>query len=157
MGPLDRELATKFMQQNSGEKLPDRARPTETPAILTQAVSEKLAEFQMVDALLYGGQGKTNKLITGHGTNVSTTLSTSLECVNEGEWAGLHPPKLNATGGTVRGDEKTTLRKENKLRRWQLKLIQIEKTQWTAHQGETKQSIIVPRELTPYRNSMCPS
>ncbi len=55
MGPLDRELATKFMRQNSGEKLPDRARPTKTPAILTQAVSEKLAEFQMADALLYGG------------------------------------------------------------------------------------------------------
>jgi hypothetical protein len=101
MGPLDRELATKFMRQNSGEKLPDRARPTETPAILTQAVSEKSAEFQMADALLYGGQGKTNKLITGHGTSVSTTLSTSLECVNEGEWAGLHPPKLDAMGGTV--------------------------------------------------------
>jgi hypothetical protein len=101
MGPLDRELATKFMRQTSGEKLPDRARSTETPAILTQAVFEKSAEFQMVDALLYGGQGKTNKLITGHVTNVSTTLSTSLECVNEGEWAGLHPPKLDAMGGTV--------------------------------------------------------
>lgn len=132
MGPLKHELTTKFMQQNARGKLPDSAPPTKVTVMPTQAVSEEAAEFQIAEILLYSGQGKINKLETWHCTNISV-MSTSLDYVNMGEWVGLHPPQLKAMGGTICGNEKMILHKENKLHWRHLKLGKIDRTQWTVH------------------------
>jgi hypothetical protein len=89
-------------------------------------------QLQVADALLYGGQGKINTLVTPHCTNYSAT-STTVDTVSMGGWAGLQPPQLKETGGAVCGNDKTRLRKENKRRRKHLKLKQTNTPQWTVH------------------------
>jgi hypothetical protein len=130
--------------------------PSRAPATTTQAVSANAMQFQVADALLYGGQGKINTLVTSHCTNYSA-MSTRVDTVSMGGWAGLQPPQLEEMGGAVRGNDKTRLCKENKRRRRHLKLEQTNTPQWTVHQGSMRPSAITPREFLPYCNSMCPS
>ncbi len=134
MGPLEHKLATKFMQQNACGGVIETTPPSRAPGTTTQAVSVNVMQFQVADALLNGGQSKINTLVTPHCTNNSAT-STTVGTVSMGRWAGLQLPQLKETGGAVRGNDKTRMRKENKCHRRHLKLEQTDTPQWTVHQG----------------------
>ncbi len=105
MGPLKDELAAKFIRLNARGVKPEAAQQSKGPATTTQAISEKTTKFWLADTLMYGGQGKTNKVITPH-CNMNLVMATTVDNVSTGEWAGLQPPQLEATGSVVRGDSK---------------------------------------------------
>ncbi len=156
MGPLKDELAAKFIRLNARGVKPEAAQQSKRPATMTQAISEKTTEFRLADTLMYGGQGKTNKVITPH-CNMNLAMATTVDNMSTGEWAGLQPPKLEATGSVVRGDSKKQMRKENKLRRMRLKRGQTDTPQWTVHKGSTSPLAITEQDFLQYQNSMCPS
>jgi hypothetical protein len=93
LGPLKHKLATKFMQQNACGGGIETTPPSRAPATTTQAISANATQFQVADALLYGGQGKINTLVTPHCTNYSAT-STMVDTVwGDGQEYNHHSSK----------------------------------------------------------------
>jgi hypothetical protein len=155
LGPLECELATKFMRQNVCKRVLGDTQTDRATAIMTQTDTDNATKVKLADALLYGGQGKTNISVTPDCTN-DPSMSTDVNASSIGGWAGLQLPWLEETGGAVSGDDKTQMRKENKCRRRRHKLDQAEKPHWTVHQGSTSLAPIPTQELSTYCNSMCP-
>jgi hypothetical protein len=69
------------------------------------APAEMNADFRLADALMYGGQGKTDKVLNDH-CNTNLEVDAPVDNGNTGEWAGLQPPHLATTGGVVCGNSK---------------------------------------------------
>jgi hypothetical protein len=93
-------------------------------------------EFKLSSKLLYGGKGK-NTIVGNVNCTNNPPRDLNVQPCPIGGWEGLKPPRLEETGGAVHRDDKTKMRKENKHCWQQLKLMQIEESQWTAHQGNT--------------------
>ncbi len=84
MGPLEDALAAKFIRLNKRGVKPEAVQQGKELATTTQAILEKTTKFRLADTLMYGGQGKTNKVITPH-CNMNLAMDTTVDNVSTGE------------------------------------------------------------------------
>jgi hypothetical protein len=91
------------------------------------------------------------KKLPTHNAVACTMLTDTID-----ETDGLCPPQLILTNEPVTGQEKVTLRRENKTRRLMSQVQQVHTTYWVEARGQ----FYLPDDLptpVPHRNRMCPS
>jgi hypothetical protein len=132
-----------------------------TSGVLTSGAPQN-GIFKTGTELMYGGQGKITTTTT---TNLTTIKDQQLKrgdekdtSTEENEPGGLAPPRLADTNDEATGDDRKTIRLQNKRRRQRLKATQQPESLWTDHTGTVPyESTPMPRDRGPYRNSMCPT
>ena len=163
MGPLDADIANKFIRTLGTSEAPSRGR-IQAPGQDTQGDTPPPNDtFKTGTELMYGGQGKIQNTInltriTDNNRVCENHLFYRDECSITPQSAGLAPPTLEDTNMEVTGDDRKRIRKQNKRRKQCLKANQIPQSQWTEHTGAVPHdSTPLPRTRGPYRNAMCPT
>ena len=110
---------------------------------------------------MYGGQGKipnTNNLMTFNDPQREWCCDVRSIDTETAEMNGLAPPRLTGSNREATGDDRRTIRLQNKRRRQRLKAAQKFESLWTEHTGKVRyESTLMPREHGEYRNAMCPT
>ncbi len=157
LGQLECEIDNKLIQKSACLGKTVGTQKTLGGNVTPQNKPGDAPEFKLSSKLLYGGKGKNKIVVNVNHTNNPPRDLDVQPCLIGG-WEGLKPPRLEETGGAIHRDNKTKMRKENNCRWWQLKLEQIKESQWTAHQGNTSNTLMPhPHTAVGYQNSMCPS
>jgi len=119
------------------------------------------AAFDTGNEILDEGEGKKNmheQFIDT--TETATSTKQKPEQIDKHETTGLlpglAPPRLQGTGEQVKGNDRSTHRKENKAKRRLQQSRQRNVTYWTTHKGEVHLTDVTT-DRPHYRNSMCPT
>ena len=75
---------------------------------------------------------------------------------NEVSWA-MDVPRVRATNIVATGKDKMRMKKQNRVRRNELKQAQTPTAKWTTHRGDMQSVTFDPKPLPAYRGQMCPS
>jgi hypothetical protein len=125
--------------------------------------------FKPTGEPLYGGKGKRSGLTSNNrdialgGVCIDVEDISQLDKHNDNQvsignkFKSLQQPCLQVTKSLARGEDKTIMRRENKLRRQELRAEQPLISPWTHYEGEAPS--ICPTDHTacpPHQNSMCP-
>jgi hypothetical protein len=125
--------------------------------------------FKLTGEPLYGGKGNRSGLTSNNRDTALSGVCIDAEDISQpdnhddnqvligNKFKGLQHPCLQGTKRVVQGEDKTIMRRENKLRRQELRAEQPLISPWTRYEGEAP--AICPTDHTacpPHRNSMCP-
>ncbi len=125
--------------------------------------------FKLTRELLYGGKGKHSGLTSNNRDTALSGVCINAEDISQpdkhddnqvligNKFKGLQQPRLQGTKSVVRGEDKTIMWWENKLRCQELRAEQPLISPWTGYEGEAP--AICPTDHTacpPHQNSMCP-
>jgi hypothetical protein len=125
--------------------------------------------FKLTGEPLYGGKGKHSGLTSNGRDTALSGVCIDAEDISQpdkhddnqvligNEFKGLQQPCLQGTKSVVRGEDKTIMWRENKLRRQELRAEQPLISPWARYEGEAP--AICPTDhaaCPPHRNSMCP-
>jgi hypothetical protein len=105
--------------------------------------------FKLTGEPLYGGKGKRRGLTSNDRDTALSGVCIDVENISQPDkhddnqvsigkkFKGLQQPHVQGTKSVVRGEDKTIMRLENKLRHQELRAEQPLISPWTRYEGET--------------------
>ncbi len=137
LGPMDTVIANKFINTLAVAEEPPKGTDMQAQGHEKKSDIPTNNIFKTGMELMYGGQGKVTNNISL--TSVTTTRENGENVMSESTsrttHGGLDHPRLDDTNEEVMGEGKLKLRKQNKLRRKQLKAAQRLQSHWAEHTG----------------------
>ena len=155
LGPLECAPANKHIQRSKCQVDASESKTFGVEIELPKKSGTNVI-FAAKGELLYGGQGKTNKLINNDCTSIIPCAPGIVQDTTD-PMEGLKQPRLEDNGEVVLGENKAKLCKEIKQSRCALKVTQSATAQWMPHLGDNTTSLHKIPLPPQYRNSMCPT